>query len=130
MSREAAEKAMIDLPAIRKMMDGVTEGPWAVHPVHARVDAFVNGVAVPVCQMLWPTDARTEEETEANARFIAASPAIVRQLLDEVERLTKENDGLNASAYLKTKAIERADILAHTLRIRIAELEAGKGEKA
>jgi hypothetical protein len=63
-----------------------TPGPWAVHPVRARVDAFNSGDALPVCELLWPTDERTEEETEANAALIAAAP----DLLEALQRLRNE----------------------------------------
>ena len=58
------------LIAIKK----ATPGPWAVHPIHATVDAFDKGRPIPVCGMLWPTDERTEDQTEANADIIAAAP--------------------------------------------------------
>lgn len=51
-----------------------TPGPWVVHPFRATVDAAGDGEMVPVCGMLWPTGKRTEAETEANARLIAAAP--------------------------------------------------------
>jgi hypothetical protein len=54
-----------------------TPGPWAVHPSKARVDAFVGGAPLPVCELLWPTDQRSEAETEANARLIAAAPELL-----------------------------------------------------
>lgn len=60
-------------------------GPWAVHPAKAQVDAFVGGEPLPVCQLLWPTDRRSEDETEANACLIAAAPkmlALLKELID------------------------------------------------
>lgn len=50
--------------------DAHTPIPWAVNPFFAQVDAFPGGALVPVCQMLWPTESRTEEETLANAARI------------------------------------------------------------
>jgi hypothetical protein len=35
---------------------------------------------MPVCRLLWPTDLRTEDETEANARLIAAAPDLLEAL--------------------------------------------------
>lgn len=61
-----------------------TPGPWAVHPVSARVDAFSGGTPLPVCELLWPTDERSEAETEANAHLIAAAP----EMLDALDGLT------------------------------------------
>ena len=61
-----------------------TPGPWAVHPASAQVDAFATGEPVPVCQLLWPTDQRTETETEANAHLIAAAPEMLEALKSNV----------------------------------------------
>jgi hypothetical protein len=54
-----------------------TPGPWAVNPVAAHVDAFAGGEPLAVCAMLWPTELRSEAETEANARLIASSPDLL-----------------------------------------------------
>lgn len=54
-----------------------TPGPWAVNPFQAQVDAFNTGTPLPVCQLLWPTDVRSEAETFANARLIAAAPDLL-----------------------------------------------------
>jgi hypothetical protein len=52
-----------------------TAGPWAVNPFVAQVDAFgSDGRPLAVCQLLWPTDERSEAETEANGHLIAAAP--------------------------------------------------------
>ena len=64
-----------------------TPGPWAVNPVRAQVDALdPRHGPVPVCRLLWPTERRTEEETEANARLIAAAP----DMAQEIEALRAE----------------------------------------
>lgn len=57
-----------------------TPGPWAVNPIKAQVDAFATGDPVAVCQMLWPTEERTEAETEANGRLVAAAPDMLAAL--------------------------------------------------
>lgn len=75
-----------------------TPAPWAVHPRVAVVDAGpirANGLLTPVCQLLWPTDARTEAETEANAHLIAAAPDLFEALevlvqLDAADVFTKD----------------------------------------
>jgi hypothetical protein len=59
-----------------------TSGPWAVNPLNAQVDAFDSGEPVPVCQLLWPTELRSEDETLANAALIATAP----NLFDGLER--------------------------------------------
>ena len=61
-------------------MTKFTPGPWAVHPVLARVDAFNLFDGDPVCQLLWPTELRSEEETEANGLLIAAAPQLLSAL--------------------------------------------------
>ena len=53
-------------------MPEFTPGPWAVNPNKAQVDVMPS--MVPVCLLLWPTEHRSEEETEANAHLIAAAP--------------------------------------------------------
>lgn len=58
-------------------MSGWTKGPWAVSPFRAEVvcDKFGNdGDFLPVCQMLWPTKERSEAETYANGKLLAAAP--------------------------------------------------------
>ena len=61
-----------------------TAGPWIVNPFVAQVDCGVfaqNGALLPVARMLWPTEERSEAETEANARLIAAAPALAETLV-------------------------------------------------
>lgn len=53
-------------------------GPWALNPVNAQVDALPS--QVPVCQLLWPTPDRSEAETEANGRLIAAAPKLLETI--------------------------------------------------
>lgn len=77
-----------------------TPGPWVVHPFVARVDCqkiSEKGGLLPVCQLLWPTDERTEQETEANARLIAAAPALYEALKDCHMRLQTARDIGNAA---------------------------------
>ena len=108
---------MTDIPAIRKMLEGVTEGPWeavdfTVQPQHDHHSMKVRPVQHGPYGSMGPKD----------ARFIAASPALVRRLCDEVERLTKEN----AALYAWNKNCELMGYVHpdEALKARIAELEA------
>lgn len=85
-----------------------TPGPWAVNPVSAQVDAMPS--LLPVCQLLWPTDQRSEAETEANARLIAAAP----DLLDQHEADMVDLD-------LLAKAIHAGDPMPE-LVIRVTDM--------
>lgn len=72
------------IKAAIEALDRATPGPWAVHPVKATVDGFDTGEPLPVCAMLWPTDKRTEEQTEANADLCAAAPqmaALIKRMV-------------------------------------------------
>lgn len=51
-------------------MNKHTPTPWAVNPIKAQVDAFDHDGPLPVCQMLWPTTLRSEQEALANAARI------------------------------------------------------------
>lgn len=55
-----------------------TPGPWAVNPTCAQVDSMPS--RLPICQMLWPTEARGEAETMANAHVVAAAPDVLHAL--------------------------------------------------
>jgi hypothetical protein len=57
-----------------------TAGPWAVNPFVAQVDAFGSDGPLAVCQLLWPTDERSEAETEANGHLISAAPDLYEAL--------------------------------------------------
>jgi hypothetical protein len=58
-----------------------TPGPWAVNPWNAQVDSGQvcpsGEELIPVCQMLWPTDLRSEGETQANAQLVSAAPRLL-----------------------------------------------------
>jgi hypothetical protein len=66
-----------------------TELPWAVNPFRAQIDAFVGGNPRAVCKMLWPTDERSEAETEANAAFIVKAVNAHEQLVKALEAWIK-----------------------------------------
>lgn len=62
---------------------GPTPGPWSVNPLTARVDCAVldeDGDPLPICELLWPTDYRSEDETFANGRLIAAALELLEAL--------------------------------------------------
>ena len=58
-------------------MSAHTAGPWGVDPWVAQVNPQDSEV---ICKLRWPTTARDEEETMANARLIAASPCLLKML--------------------------------------------------
>ena len=61
-----------------------TPGPWVVNPFNARVDAFDgegDSLIIPICELLWPTEERTEDETEANAILISAAPLLAAEVV-------------------------------------------------
>jgi hypothetical protein len=75
---------MIDLAEIEAKARAATQGEWAVNPTLAQIDAFESS-PVPVCQMLWPTELRSEAQTFANAAYIAAAqPSVVLELIERV----------------------------------------------
>jgi hypothetical protein len=85
-----------------------TPGPWIVNPFRAQVDSqrLVDGSdLLPVCQLLWPTDHRSEDETQANAYLIAAAP----ELLEALERILSDEDvALSRPDYVSAHAALRA----------------------
>jgi len=54
-----------------------TPGPWSVNSKAALIDP-PDGESI--CLMRWPTNVRSEEETKANARLIAAAPELLEAL--------------------------------------------------
>jgi len=98
----------------RSEKESFTPGPWAVNPVNAQVDTFAGGAPLAVCKLLWPTDLRSEEETEANARLIAAAPdlyAALNLLHDEIaDYIAINNLGAlnNSSLRMARAALSRA----------------------
>lgn len=87
---------------------GHTPGPWTVNPFCAQVESAsltAEGGLLPVARLLWPTDDRTEAETEANARLIAAAP----EMLEALEAV---------AALLPTKVCNRHGITAAIAKAR------------
>lgn len=91
-----------------------TPGPWLVNPALAQVDAPIDGA--PVCQLLWPTELRSEKETSANARLIAAAPDL-RDML--VMALPYVESAVDDEAYKPG----RVKALAAKMRAAIAKAE-------
>src|ERR1700743_2796692 len=81
------------LAEIRARAEKATAGEWLVNPINAYVDAAqTDCTPLAVCAMLWPTDLRTEDETFANAEFIAHARSDIPFLLAVIERLAKQRD--------------------------------------
>lgn len=55
-----------------------TTGLWLVDPVNARV--LLGGRDAPICELIWPTEIRSEAETFANGRLIEAAPDLFEAL--------------------------------------------------
>lgn len=62
-----------------------TPGPWLVNPFCAQVD---DAQGVPICQLLWPTDERTERETMENAKLIQAAPDMLAALIETRQEIS------------------------------------------
>lgn len=67
-----------------------TPGPWIVFPFAAYVLPADRPLPddAPICALLWPTEERSEEETQANAALIAAAP----KMYEALKRLVAERD--------------------------------------
>lgn len=76
-----------------------TPGPWFINNYNAQIDADAFGNK-PVCQLLWPTAIRSENETLANARLIAAAP----ELLEVLKECRKMYGGFAGSAHYPDEA--------------------------
>lgn len=76
---------------------GTTPGPWFVSPLSAQIE--VPDRDAPICQLLWPTDLRSEDETFANARQMAASGDLYDALAGIMARLDR---GHNAPGHCHT----------------------------
>lgn len=62
--------------------------PWAVNPFRAQIDCSApsyKGGLLPVAQMLWPTDERSEAETAELAEFIVRAVNSHYQLVEALE---------------------------------------------
>ena len=81
---------MTDIPAIRKLLDGVTEGPWHTDVCYVVGQAPGGRPGGEVILRCGPTVERLRLPNEANARFIAASRTLIPQLCDEAEKWRNE----------------------------------------
>lgn len=88
---------------------GHTPGPWSINPIAAQVDAFdgPTNTPLPVCQMLWPTEQRGELETAANARLIAAAPALLEACEELLTDMQMHGDPARALEMI-AKAVAKA----------------------
>lgn len=70
-----------------KELPEATKGSWIVNSKSAKVNEFRTGLSI--CTLLWPTDKRTEEETEANADLIAAAPEMATWIIKATNLLKR-----------------------------------------
>jgi hypothetical protein len=66
-------------------MEGITQGPWGVF-APSQFDPLVVNSPTRDIAVLVTYDNRPDER-EADARFIAAAPTLVRELCEEVDKL-------------------------------------------
>lgn len=78
---------------IKKMLEGITQGEWRaekiIHKTAATWDTEAWEVVsekVDTIDFIADCGKTQSKEHHSNATFIAAAPAIVRQLLEEVEK--------------------------------------------
>lgn len=90
-------------------MSKFTPGPWAVNPFKATVDECDDRGPLPICAMLWPTDRRSEAETEANACLIAASTDMYDALQDALKVAEFEHHPWRPWHDVAKQAIAKAD---------------------
>ena len=86
-----------------------------VNPISAQVDCQIasrKGGLLPVAQMLWPTDERSEAETEANARLIASAPDLLAACQSLL--VASVTGGLDDSELNRIEASARAAIVRAT----------------
>ena len=90
-----------------------TAGPWVVNPLCAQVDCSKPseiGGLLPIAQLLWPTDERSEAETAANAHLIAAAPELLKALRAvDLARHTDEPDDWQRATDLTASAFAKAE---------------------
>lgn len=119
------------------MAGGWTKGPWFVNPGFALVE--IPGEDAPICQLLWPTELRSESETYANGRLIAAAPDLAEAAAKHLEWIDKERagpdyGGLTRDTHPAGAAIwsrwwsEQLDLCAETEALARAALAKARGE--
>lgn len=73
-----------------RAMEGITEGPWTADAPRefagVKWDNIIRGARRdPICTVF--VAGYMAKEAKSNARFIAAAPGLVRDLMAEIERL-------------------------------------------
>lgn len=92
------------------------DGPWIVNPFRAQVDSSKvdgDGDLVPVCQMLWPTKLRTEDETGQIASTISAVPFMIAALLKIEAAMMRGGDGRILDTGWNITKLNEARALVH-----------------
>lgn len=112
-----------DQPAVNMVTH--TAAPWLVNPSSAWIE--VPDVDAPICALLWPTDLRSEDETFANARLIAASPALLEALEQTTDMLADLYPGFISGIGPYNEQIAECDALITAARAAISSARgAGK----
>lgn len=116
------------IAATGKAPDAEFDGPWTVNPFCAQIDSSrvdIHGDLVPVCQMLWPTDLRSEEDTGRFARLIATAPVLVEALrasIDAIEDDRGLDDYICCSGYMcGCQGSSKRQLMLHDLRAALSQ---------
>lgn len=108
-----------DLDAIRQRAEAATPGPWGYHDFDNTGACEPTSIAVFRGQFDWTSiDAGewiamldADRQPENDARFIAHARTDVDDLLDLVQRLTRERDEARAALVVDDAMVERARLV-------------------
>ncbi|WP_341258239.1 hypothetical protein [Gordonia malaquae] len=100
----------------RAALDGITPGEWVAHHFrHQKTGEWVGSDVTPVAEACGNGDGGICT-SEDDAKFIAASPRLVRELLAENERLNGENRRLRFDMRRAMKSLR--ELIVENERLR------------